>query len=104
VSGHNRFQTGYSLEEIVYLLKHLNSAILNYLGKIDILKPFRNKFYDYISLPVEFAIDEVEQQYQLFLQGVPARKDTMPSLATGIEMNARQQLEETIWNCLVQRK
>jgi len=104
ISGYNRFQIGYSFEEIVYLLKHLNTAILNFLLRIEELKSYRSEFYNYISLPVEFAIDEVEQQYQLFLQGEPIKKDISSSEISTPEKSAREQLEETIWNCLVQRK
>jgi nucleoside-diphosphate-sugar epimerase len=104
ISGYNRFQLGYSYEEIVYLLKHLNVSIQNYLNKIGELKPFRGEFYYFISLPIEFAIDEMEQQYQLFLQGETVKPIQPLSELTGHDKTAREQLEETIWNCLVQRK
>ena len=104
MSGYNRFQVGYSFEEIVYLLKLLNTAIMNYLHTVEELKPFRTEFYNFISLPIEFAIDEVEQQYQLFLQGGSPRPASPPAEYGEHEKTAREQLEETIWNCLVQRK
>jgi nucleoside-diphosphate-sugar epimerase len=104
MSGYNRFQVGYSFEEIVYLLRLLNTAIMNYLQSVAELKPFRGEFYNFISLPIEFAIDEVEQQYQLFLQGGPAQPVAPLSESGEHEKTAREQLEETIWNCLVQRK
>jgi len=104
ISGYNRFQLGYSYEEVVYLLKQLNRVILNYLDSVGDLKSFRGEFYNYVSLPIEFAIDEIEQQYQLFLQGgavISAQSQPEPER---YEKTAREQLEETIWNCLVQRK
>jgi hypothetical protein len=103
ISSLNRFQLGYSFDEILYLLRQLNSTILNYLEKIPELNAFRADFYNLVSLPIEFAIDEVEQQYQLFLQGETARAVVpIPELSQP-EKSAREQLEETIWNCLVQR-
>jgi nucleoside-diphosphate-sugar epimerase len=104
ISSYNRFQLGYSAEEIVYLLRKLNTVIVDYLKIIEDLKPFHKDFYDYITLPFEFAIDEIEQQYRTFLHGGSIIKEMPIWELPPAEKTAREQLEETIWNCLVHRK
>jgi len=87
-----------------YLLRRLNEIILQFLNNIQVLKVFRDKFYDFVSMPLEFAIDEIEYQYQIFQQSPGTQRIQQIQELFPKERSAREQLEETIWNCLVQRK
>jgi hypothetical protein len=102
ISGVGRISAGYSRGEIKDLLKSFNTIILNYLQNQEKLREFQSKFYDYITMPIEFGIDEIEHQYTLFQEkGMDLTKSIESDPDT---QSAREALEETIWNCLVHRK
>jgi len=104
ISGLSRFQTGYTADEIAYLLTMLNDTIVANLSKIDELKHFSREIYDYVSLPIEFGKDEVNHQYQLYLQQGSEPEHKEEKTVSSEKRNTRELLEETIWHCLVQRK
>ncbi|MDH4158161.1 MAG: NAD(P)-dependent oxidoreductase [candidate division Zixibacteria bacterium] len=104
ISGLSRFQAGYTADEISYLLTMLNDTILAHLGRVDELKPFSKDLYDYISVPIEFGKDEINYQFQLYLQRGPGEAAAKETPASAEARTARELLEETIWSCLVQRK
>jgi hypothetical protein len=103
-SGINRFQSGYELEEIIFLLKKINYEIILYLKKVERLRMYEKEFYDFITLPIEFGIDEAELQYHSFKEKTPIEIIKEKEMITDEQRSARQMLEETIWNCLVLRK
>jgi len=103
VSAVGRFEAGYSKEGMVSLLAFLNDAVLHELEKVEELRPFGKEIRDNVSVPIEFGIDEIEQQYENYHLGQAAR--TLPERSDeAAPPNARDQLEETIWRCLVLRK
>jgi nucleoside-diphosphate-sugar epimerase len=104
VSGINRFQTGYNLEEMIFLLKKINKEIIRQLKQIDSLKQFDKEFYDFITLPIDFGIDEAERQYNSFIQKPSEEILTEKGRMMEEQRTAREKLEETIWNILVHRK
>jgi hypothetical protein len=55
-------------------------------------------------MPLEFAIDEIDYQYQNYLKGGFDKSIQVEPLIAKELKDARSQLEETIWNCLVHRK
>lgn len=104
ISGVNRFIAGYSGDDIKQLLRLLGRNCMQYLGKEPKLKDYGHEVYDLISFPIEFAIDEIEHQYNLYLnsqkEGILMETRPVPEE----KKSARDQLEETIWKCLVHRK
>jgi len=103
-SGINRFQSGYELEEIIFLLKKINNEIIRHLKDIEQLRKYEREFYDFITLPIEFGIDEAERQYYMFMEKPSTEIINEKEIITEEQRNARQMLEETIWNCLAHRK
>jgi nucleoside-diphosphate-sugar epimerase len=96
-SGINRLRSKYELEEIVFILKKINNEIIDYLMQVELIKDFKKEFYDFITLPIEFGIDEVERQYKSIDQEkISSEKEEAKT--------PREKLEETIWSCLVNRK
>ncbi|HUV31366.1 MAG TPA: NAD(P)-dependent oxidoreductase [Acidobacteriota bacterium] len=105
ISGLRRIEAGYPAEETARMLAELNRTTIERLRRVEDLRPFVNQIYDFVSMPLEFGIDEIEQQHQLRLHEL--RGERGPSEApAAIEpaRSAREQLEETIWSCLVKRK
>jgi nucleoside-diphosphate-sugar epimerase len=96
----NRFEQGFTAEELVNLLQLLNRSLLNHCLAEPPLKSYDKEIYDCISVPIEFAIDEIEEQYKQYKKGV--QQEVQEKAAP--PKDARSQLEETIWHCLVQRK
>jgi len=104
VSGISRFKAGYVVDEMVFLLKSIDIEITRYLKTQKHLEKFEKEFYFYITLPIEFGIDEAEQQYQSF-QFKPEEQEKKEVEVLSADQNeSRKLLEETIWNCLVNRK
>lgn len=104
VSGISRFKAGYILDEMIFLLKSIDLEITRYLKAQSHLKKFESEFYFYVTLPIEFGIDEAEQQYQSF-KIKPEEEEKKKVEALSAEQNeAKKLLEETIWSCLVNRK
>lgn len=105
VSGFNRFKSGYTGQKINFILDALNHIAWMESSRVDTLESFKKEIYDFITLPINFAIDEVELQYQQYLnyqkEGVKIPEGTEQELSP---KSARNLLEETIWKCLVYRK
>ena len=104
VSSISRFKAGYILDEITFLLKTINKEIIGYLKSQNNLQKFEKEFYFYITLPIEFGLDEAEQQFQSFQFKPAEEKKTEEEVLTADQSESRKLLEETIWNCLVNRK
>lgn len=110
ISGTGRFQAGFTGNEITAILTALQEIILEQLGRVEDLKSLKREFYDFVSMPLELGKDEVAHQYQLFkVHG--AAKPSADTLETKVRRlrqdeprSSREQLEETIWTCLVHRK
>lgn len=104
VSGISRFKAGYVVDEMVFLLKSIDIEITRYLKTQKHLEKYGKEFYFFITLPIEFGIDEAEQQYQSF-QFKPEIEVKKEAEVLSVDQNeSRKLLEETIWNCLVNRK
>jgi len=103
-SGINRFQIGYQLEEIIFLLKKVNDEITGWLKQLEHLQNFTKEIFDFITLPIEFGIDEVEQQYRNFIFIPGNAEELKKEITTSQIKSSRELLEETIWSCLVNRK
>ena len=104
VSGIKRFQSGYELKEIIYLLRTINSEIINHLKKLKHIVKYENEFYFYITLPIEFGIDEAEQQFESYKNKPEEVNPPEETVLSDEQTQSRKLLEETIWSCLVNRK
>jgi len=104
ISARSRFEAGFSGDEIARFLTCFDLLIRVRLQKLERFRQFDREIYDAVSMPIEFGVDEVEYQYRLFRQpGLPKLTKEYVTAALSTK-TAREQLEETIWNCLVQRK
>ena len=104
ISGISRFEAGFSSAELITLLHSFKDIITDYLNQSAKVRVFHHLFYDYVSMPIAFGIDEVEYQYTLFEQRGSTRKSITNIDVSSVAPSARELLEETIWNCLVHRK
>jgi nucleoside-diphosphate-sugar epimerase len=104
VSGISRFRAGYVLNEMTFILKAINKEIIGFLKAQKHLEKFEKEFYFYITLPIEFGIDEAEQQFQSYQIKPPEKEEERGAVLTTEQNESRRLLEETIWNCLVNRK
>ena len=104
VSGISRFKAGYNFDEMTLILKIINKEIIEYLKTQKQLDKFEKEFYFYITLPIEFGIDEAEQQFKSFQIKPAEEKIIEEKVITADQNESRKLLEETIWNCLVNRK
>jgi nucleoside-diphosphate-sugar epimerase len=104
ISGTSRFQVGHTAQDLTHLLTQLNDIIMMRMKKLDELKSYGQELYDLVSMPIEFGKDEIEHQYQLFLHSGAEERLLEKPLASVAAKSAREQLEETIWSCLVHRK
>jgi nucleoside-diphosphate-sugar epimerase len=100
VTGPSRFAAGFNGEEIALFLRHLDQVILEWLAGRDDLGGFRQEVYERISVPIQFGIDEVQDQYERHLLEPSRSREVLPPA----ERTKRELLEETIWACLVQRR
>ena len=104
VTGPSRFASGFTADEICFLLQRLNDTTLEWLAGRGDLRGFRKEIYERVTVPIEFGMDEVRDQYERFLcEPAPAR-EAVDEVAPDAGRSQREMLEETIWKCLVQRR
>ena len=73
--------------------------------KLDIHENFTREIYDFITLPINFAIDEVEIQYKQFLSYQNEQKGSFEDKEISEKLKTSKDfLEDTIWQCLVHKK
>jgi hypothetical protein len=102
ISSTGRIAAGYGYDELIALLKALNDAVLLDAAGWDEPRPSKTTMHHCITTPIEFAIDEIEFQRE---SGMAIHGTKRHDGGEGTETDdARKQLEETIWSCLVQRK
>ncbi len=102
ISSEGRIAAGYGTDELIAILSALNEAILLNAAGWDEPRPSKTTLHHCITTPIEFAIDEIEFQREsgMAIHGTGERSGG----ETAETDDARKQLEETIWNCLVQRR
>ncbi len=105
ITCQSRFRAGFTGDEIRALLDLFNGIILYNLASRAEGTETESELYQRITVPIEFAKDELREQFGRFLEGIEdadvvAPEEAPPALA----LSSRQALEETIWSCLVHRK
>jgi nucleoside-diphosphate-sugar epimerase len=103
LSAVNRFEAGFTGDELCAFLQILGETVLSRLRVHPELASYAQEINDRITLPIEIGKDEIQVQYAHYLRGVRA-ESRMPRTPAATDRTARQQLEETIWDCLVNRR
>jgi nucleoside-diphosphate-sugar epimerase len=104
VTAPTRFRGGFTGEEVTALLDALNGAILHNLELRPEVREASSELHHRITVPIEFAKDEVLDQYDRFLASPPAVERPEERPAEEMPVSPKQALEETIWNVLVHRQ
>jgi nucleoside-diphosphate-sugar epimerase len=98
-----RFEMGFSGEELCRLIDLIREEIREWLARRRELAGFERELYERITVPLEFGKDEILDRWERHQAGESesaAAGDAPPGrLPTG-----QEQLAETIWQCLVQRR
>jgi nucleoside-diphosphate-sugar epimerase len=104
VTAPTRFRGGFTGEEVTALLDALNGTILHNLELRPEIREASHELHHRITVPIEFAKDEVLDQYDKFIAGpVPEEGRAEPPVEE-VPASPKQALEETIWNILVHRQ
>ena len=103
ISSSGRFAAGYSPDDLIAVLQALNKAIHRDAEEWGDLRPQRTFLHHYVTMPIELAIDEIEFQRES-VKTMDGQTGPRAETSPAPDDNARRQLEETIWNCLVMRK
>jgi hypothetical protein len=104
VTAPSRFRLGFTGEEVTAMLDVLNGEILHNLELRPDVREANSELHHRITVPIEFAKDEVLDQYDRFLAAPAAEEGReRPPVEEG-PASPRQALEETIWNILVHRQ
>ena len=103
ISSSGRFAAGYSPDHLIAVLQALNKAIHRDTIEWGEPRPQKTALHHYITMPIELAIDEIEFQRENVKTTEREPRSGTDSVPAPDD-NARRQLEETIWNCLVMRK
>lgn len=103
ITSRSRFEAGCSLMELTTILERLRAAATAILEPVPELEQHEQQIFDSVIMPIALATEEIEEQYRLFKSEksvIPAGAET----AAGPTRSVKEQLEDTIWTCLVQRK
>ena len=103
ISSSGRFAAGYSPDDLIVLLQTLNETIYRDAANWGEPAPPRTVLHHSITMPLELAIDEIEFQREN-LESAERQSGPVAESPPAADDNARRQLEETIWNCLVMRR
>ena len=103
ISSSGRFAAGYRPDDLIEVLQALNKAINRDTIEWGEPRPQRTALHHYITMPIELAIDEIEFQRDN-VKTTEREPGSGAETSQAADDNARRQLEETIWNCLVMRK
>jgi nucleoside-diphosphate-sugar epimerase len=104
VTAPTRFRGGFTGVEVTALLDTLNGAILHNLELRPEVREANRELHHRITVPIEFAKDEVLDQYERFLAGPTAAERPTEKRAEEAPASPKQAIEETIWNILVHRQ
>jgi hypothetical protein len=104
VTAPTRFRGGFTGAEVTALLDVLNGTILHNLELRPEVKEVSGELHHRITVPIEFAKDEVLDQYERFLAGPTAEERPAEKPAEEQPVSPKQAIEETIWNILVHRQ
>jgi nucleoside-diphosphate-sugar epimerase len=103
MTARRRFELGFTGEELGLLLDALREEIRAWLARRRDLGGFERELYERVTVPLDFGKDEVLDQWERHQagggEGAEAEGEAGARPPTG-----QEQLAETIWQCLVQRR
>jgi nucleoside-diphosphate-sugar epimerase len=103
MTARRRFELGFTGEELGRLLDVLQEEIRAWLARRRELAGFDRELYERVTVPLEFGKDEVLDQWERreagFAEAAPRADE-----AAAEPPSVKEQLAETIWQCLVQRR
>jgi nucleoside-diphosphate-sugar epimerase len=103
MTARRRFELGFTGEELSSLLDVLREETRDWLARRRELAGFDRELHEDVTVPIDFGKDEVLDQWEHRLAGgeeaLPPGEGAAAAPPTGEE-----QLAETIWQCLVQRR
>lgn len=103
MTARRRYELGFDAIELCMLLDRIGVETRNWLARRQELGGFERQVHDRITVPLELAKDELLDQYERYLRN-PAEARDEGSEPAGAGRTAQEQLAETIWQCLVQRR
>jgi nucleoside-diphosphate-sugar epimerase len=104
VTGGSRFKAGFSVNEVCLFLQAMNDAVVAALRRRVDLKRLEQEVFDRITVPIELAMEEVRGQYERLDERVATMSGDAVKTSGEDGTTARESIESTIWNCLVQRR
>lgn len=104
VTGGSRFKAGFSVNEVCLFLQAMNDAVVAALRRRVDLKRLEQEVFDRITVPIELAMEEVRGQYERLDERVATMSGDAVKTSAEDGTTARESIESTIWNCLVQRR
>jgi hypothetical protein len=103
MTARRRFELGFTGEELCQLLDAIREEIRAWLSRRRELAGFERELHERVTVPLDFGKDEILDQWERYQAGAgepaPAGDQASPPPPSG-----REQLAETIWQCLVQRR
>jgi nucleoside-diphosphate-sugar epimerase len=103
MTARRRFELGFTGEELCRLLDRLGEEIRSSLARRRELTGFERELYERVSVPLELGKDEILDQYERHQAGVGDAAEAAGEAAAR-PPTGQEQLAETIWQCLVQRR
>jgi nucleoside-diphosphate-sugar epimerase len=103
MTARRRFELGFTAEELCLLLDHLREEIRAWLARRREVAGFERELYERVTVPLDLGKDEILDQWERHQAGTgegaaTAGEADLPPLTD------QEQLTETIWQCLVQRR
>ena len=103
LTARRRFELGFSADELCLLLDRIGSEIRDLVGRRRELAGFEREVHERITVPLDLAKDEVLDQHERYLRK-PDEAPEESAGSSGPPRTGQEQLAETIWQCLVQRR
>ncbi len=103
MTARRRFELGFTGEELGLLLDLLREETRAWLARRRELAGFDRELYERVSVPLDLGKDELLDQYERFQAGAGETMEAAGE-AGAPPLSGQEQLAETIWQCLVQRR
>jgi hypothetical protein len=103
MTARRRFELGFTGEELCQLLDLLGEQTRSALARKRELTGFERELHERVSVPLELGKDEILDQWERWGR----EEASLPSgeaEAAAPPPSGQEQLAETIWQCLVQRR
>jgi hypothetical protein len=104
VSGFSRFEAGVDPHELITLMDVLEESVGALSDGVPEIASLETERYRAVGLAIELAKDEIRHQYDMYCHRDSAVPESAPDEVPGTGATKREQLQDTIWKCLVQRK